>query len=194
MKKLLTLLFILSFSVPFKATIHGIAVSDYNFFLPASLTIELGDTVQWHYHSGTKIHTVTSTNIPIGASAFDQVMQAPADTFFQYIPQVLGLYEYECTPHAPSMAGQFEVVDSLNNIIENIENLILLYPNPTNNLITVDINGYNGSFNVETYDLQGRLLETTKSKTVSLKKYSKGIYIFRVSYGDKTEEVRVVRY
>ena len=26
-----------------------------------------------------------------------------------------------------------------------------------------------------------------------LKKYSKGIYVFRVSYGDKTEEVRVLR-
>ena len=136
---------------------------------------------------------MTSTNIPIGASAFDQVMQEPADTFFQYIPQVQGSYEYECTPHAPSMASQFKVVDSLNTIIANIENLILPYPNPTNNLITVHINGYNCSFNIEIYDLQGRLLETTNKTTISLKKDSKGIYVFRVSYGDKTEEMRVLR-
>ena len=78
-------------------------------------------------------------------------------------------------------------------VYENIDEQIVIYPNPTNNLITVDINGYNGSFNVEIYDLQGRLLETTKARTVSLKKYSKGIYIFRVSYGDITEELRVLR-
>ncbi|MDG1913369.1 MAG: T9SS type A sorting domain-containing protein [Crocinitomix sp.] len=91
------------------------------------------------------------------------------------------------------MASQFKVVDSLNAIIANIENLILLYPNPTNNLITVDINGYNCSFNIEIYDLQGRLLETTNKTTISLKKDSKGIYVFRASYGDKTEEMRVLR-
>ena len=68
-----------------------------------------------------------------------------------------------------------------------------IFPNPTNDLINLEIEGYNGSFNVEIYDLQGRLLETTKSRTVSLKKYSKGMYLFRVSYGDKTEEVRVLR-
>ena len=194
MKKLITLLLILSFSIPSKSTIHGIGISDYNFFLPASLTIELGDTVQWGYSpTGVKVHTVTSTNIPAGAIAFDQVWQAPADTFFQYIPQVVGLYEFQCTPHAPGMAGSFEVKDSTNNIIENNENLLLAYPNPTNDLIVIDIEDCNGSFNVDIYDLQGRLLETTKSRTVSLKKYSKGIYIFRVSYGDKTEEMRVLR-
>jgi plastocyanin len=144
MKKLITVLLILSFSIPSKATIHVIGLSDYNFFAPATLTIDLGDTVQWHYHSGTKLHTVTSTNIPIGASTFDEIMQAPADTFFQYIPQVVGLYQYECTPHAPGMAGQFEVIDSTNNIIENNENLLLAYPNPTNDLIILEIERYNG--------------------------------------------------
>ena len=78
------------------------------------------------------------------------------------------------------------------SIQENTTN-ISIFPNPTKDLITIEIEGYNGSFNVEIYDLQGRLLETTKSRTVSLKKYSKGLYIFRLSYGDKTEEVRVLR-
>ena len=71
------------------------------------------------------------------------------------------------------------------SIQENITKTSL-FPNPTNDLITLDINGYNGSFNVDIYDLQGRLLETTNKTTISLKKYSKGIYIFRVSYGEKT--------
>ena len=68
-----------------------------------------------------------------------------------------------------------------------------IYPNPTSDQITIDIKGYNGLVNVEVYDLQGRLLETTTNTIVSLKKHAKGIYILKVSYGEITEEVRVVK-
>ena len=81
---------------------------------------------------------------------------------------------------------------SLTSIQENTIN-ISIFPNPTNDLITLEIEGYNGPFDVEVYDLNRRLLETTKSRTISLKKYSKGIYVFRVSYGDRTQELRVLR-
>ena len=87
--------------------------------------------------------------------------------------------------------------DSQGEILWNNENLlsshIKLYPNPTNDLVNLEIEGYNCPFEVEIYDLQGRLLETTKSRTISLKKHSKGIYIFKLSYGLKTEEFRVIR-
>jgi len=84
--------------------------------------------------------------------------------------------------------------EMVNNVgIDKINSNIKIHPNPTNDLIALEIEGYNGPFEVEIYDLQGRLLETTKSRTVSLKKYSKGLYVFRVSYGDITKEVRVVR-
>ncbi|GEM_PF-4832182 len=74
-----------------------------------------------------------------------------------------------------------------------IKSSLNIFPNPTNDQITIDINGYNGPVNVESYDLQGRLLHTTRTNTVSLRKYERGIYIFKVSYGEITEEVRVVR-
>jgi hypothetical protein len=37
------------------------------------------------------------------------------------------------------------------------------------------------------------LLEATANSTISLKKLAKGIYVLKVSYGEVTEEVRVVR-
>jgi len=79
------------------------------------------------------------------------------------------------------------------NGINDITSNISLHPNPTQDQITIDIKGYNGPVNVEVYDLQGRLLETTRTTTVSLRKYERGIYIFKVNYGEITEEVRVVR-
>jgi|GEM_PF-1585850 len=115
MKKLLLALFILS-SFNSKGTIHTIGVwGGYYQFVPASITIQLGDTLEWEPFAGLlpmMLHTITSDNIPVGAASFDQVWQMPADTFFQYIPQVAGLYQYVCTPHIPNgMIGEFTVIN-----------------------------------------------------------------------------------
>ena len=79
------------------------------------------------------------------------------------------------------------------SILQQPNSKLSIYPNPTSDQITIDIKGYNGLVNIEVYDLQGRLLETTTNTIVSLKNYETGIYIFKVSYGDITEMVRVVR-
>ena len=114
MKKLLLILFIIS-SFNSKGTIHQIQVwNGYMQFLPPNnIIVQLGDTIQWiPLDPPTMTHTITSDNIPVGAVPFDQVWQLPADTFFQYIPQVTGLYQYVCTPHIPNgMIGEFTVVN-----------------------------------------------------------------------------------
>ncbi len=115
MKKIFALLFVILVSFNSKATIHTIQVwNGYMQFLPSSLTIQLGDTIQWlPLDPPTMFHTVTSTSIPTGAITFNQTWQLPADTFFQYIPQVAGVYAYECTPHVTmGMIGVFTVNSS----------------------------------------------------------------------------------
>ena len=86
--------------------------------------------MEWEPFAGLlpmMLHTITSDNIPVGAAAFDQVWQMPADTFFQYIPQVAGLYEYVCTPHIPNgMIGEFTVIDGTTAIKEHTTNKELL--------------------------------------------------------------------
>jgi plastocyanin len=130
MKKLLLVLFIIS-SFNSKGTIHQIGVwGGYYQFVPASLTIQLGDTIQWEPYFGmlpTMPHSITSDNIPVGAAPFDQVWQMPADTFFQYIPQVSGLYQYVCTPHITfGMIGEFTVITGTTAIKEHSTNKELL--------------------------------------------------------------------
>ena len=128
MKKLLLILFIL-FSYNSRGIIHIVQVWDgYRQFLPNSLNIQLGDTIQWlPLDVPMMMHTITSTNIPSGAVSFDQVWQMPADTFFQYIPQVAGLYQYVCTPHIPNgMIGEFIVIDGTTSINEDTSNKELI--------------------------------------------------------------------
>ena len=119
MKKLLLILFIVSFSFISKGAIHQIQVWNgyYQFLPPNNITVHLGDTIQWiPLDPPTMTHTITSDSIPAGAGAFNQIWQLPADTFFQYIPQVVGLYKYVCTPHIHlNMIGEFTVVNGINS-------------------------------------------------------------------------------
>jgi len=128
MKKLLLILFILS-SFNSKGTIHQIQVWSgyYQFLPPNNITVQLGDTIQWTpLDPPTMTHTITSDNIPAGSAPFDQIWQLPADTFFQYIPQVTGLYQYVCTPHIPGMIGEFTVINGTTAINEHISNKELI--------------------------------------------------------------------
>ena len=129
-KKILLILCIIS-SFNSKGTIHKIGVwGGYYEFVPASITIQLGDTLEWEPFAGLlpmMLHTITSDNIPSGAAPFDQVWQMPADTFFQYIPQVAGLYQYVCTPHISNgMIGEFTVISGTTAINEHISNKELI--------------------------------------------------------------------
>ena len=64
------------------------------------------------------------------------------------------------------------------SIDENKPNNLTVHPNPTSDQITIDIEGYDGPVNLEVYDLQGRLLETTTNTIVSLKKHANRIFLF----------------
>ena len=131
LKKLLVICLFSSLINPFKATIHEILVWDgYMQFMPNDVpSVLLGDTIQWlPLDVPSMVHTITSTNIPIGAAPFDEIWQAPADTFFQYIPQVTGIYQYVCTPHIPmGMVGEFTVTNSTCQAtsIDSIDNNIV---------------------------------------------------------------------
>ena len=122
MKKLLLLILIIFSVFNLRSEIHIIQVWDgYKQFLPSTLNIELGDTIHFlPLDFPSMVHTVTSSNIPLGAMSFDQIWKAPADTFFEYIPQVEGLYEYVCTPHiSMGMVGSFNVINTGTAILEN---------------------------------------------------------------------------
>ena len=73
MKRLLLILLIIS-SFNSKGTIHKIGVwGGYYEFVPASITIQLGDTLQWEPFAGLlpmMLHTITSDNIPSRSSSF----------------------------------------------------------------------------------------------------------------------------
>jgi len=71
--------------------------------------------------------------------------------------------------------------------------LVNIYPNPTNENITISIENFNGNIQTQVYDLIGNRLQTTNETTISLEDYARGIYLLKVAYGDRVEEVKVIK-
>ena len=194
-KKLVIIPLLLVLYSPLKATVHEILVWDgYMQFMPSNLTsVKLGDTIEWHpLDVPTMVHTVTSINIPIGAIPFDQIWQAPSDTFFQYIPSQIGLYEYVCTPHIPNgMIGRFNVEDSsvsVNNDLSNTEPI--LFPNPANDIIHFSSEFINLEFNI--YNLSGKLvLSGVSSNNLNISKLPIGIFYLTV-YAKEPRKIKFI--
>ena len=104
---LFLLLVLFGYNDKSNATIVTVTVGGAsNSFFPSSTTITLGDTIRWQWGGGS--HTTTSLGIPGGATAWNQAMNSGATTF-SYKPTQLGVYNYQCNPHAPGMAGTFTV-------------------------------------------------------------------------------------
>jgi hypothetical protein len=78
------------------------------------------------------------------------------------------------------------------SIIE-FSNNINVFPNPTNENITISVNNFNGNIKTEVYDLIGNRLQTTNETTISLRDYARGIYLLKVAYGNRVEEVKVIK-
>lgn len=91
------------------AVVRDVTVAS-NTFTPATMTVNVGDVVKWTWVSG--FHTTTSLSIPAGAAAWNSPITSNATTF-SYTVTVVGNYNYECSPHSPSMAGSFTAVAAM---------------------------------------------------------------------------------
>ena len=196
MKNIVIASIIILSSFTSKATVHTIQVwNGYFQFLNADITIQLGDTVQWlPLDVPTMIHSVTSTNIPVGAPAFDQIWQAPADTFFQYVPQVAGLYDYECTPHATSygMVGSITVLEDVTGITDGIvESEFYIYPNPATEALYFSESNLGHQYTIFT-SKGDRVLSGTTKQRVNISTLPVGVYHIEL-IGDKRRVLKFVK-
>ena len=182
MKKSFYIFMLLLLPFGAKSTIHEILVWDgYMQFLPSSLVVELGDTIQWlPLDNPSMVHTVTSSNIPAGAVEFDVIWQAPADTFFQYIPAVIGLYEYVCTPHIQyDMIGSFNVVEAAAGMVEFEQNDFTIYPNPASDMLFIKTSEQKVNYKIWT-QAGAQIGEGMVSDKIDISKLSKGSYFIQI--------------
>ena len=140
------------------ATKFTIDVRDFEFSPSSLTTVRIGDTINWEWKEGT--HTTTSTTIPAGAASWDQPITS-SNQEFDYIPTVLGTYNYVCTPHVSSgMVGSF-IVTAAAAVSEGPSPVsITLYPNPFTDKLTVRVQteGTGRIEKVRVFDVTGKVI------------------------------------
>ena len=78
------------------------------------------------------------------------------------------------------------------SIIEKHQSIVL-FPNPTKENITVSIGNYNGFIKTEVYDLIGNKLKSFENNTISLKDFGNGIYVLKIYFGEKMQEIKIIK-
>src|SRR4030095_16160019 len=96
----LTSLIVLAVTFSSNATKHIVTVQNFS-FTPSSITINLGDTMEWQWVNGT--HTTTSDD-----GKWDSPINS-ATTVFDYVPPAAGVYNYHCDIHPLNMTASFTV-------------------------------------------------------------------------------------
>ena len=82
-------------------------------------------------------------------------------------------------------------VSSNNTFIENKINKVKIHPNPTCDV--VQITGIDRIIKVEIYDYNGKFLLSTDRSVIDLSDCPSGIYLLKVFYGNKTQELRIIK-
>jgi plastocyanin len=187
MKKLYSLLFVSTFtflSFIANAGTVNIAVGTNgstaaNAYFPSAATANVGDVIQ--FTLANSVHTVTSTSVPSGATAFDSGNMTTVGQQFTYTVTVAGTYTYQCNIHGSSMSGTI-TVSSVGITDPTINPLTSVYPSPFKENVTVK---YNGIESIEFINIVGEKVKTvempaTEGKIeVSFDNFPTGIYFYR---------------
>ena len=126
--KLLLSLILCSIASTLSATIHTINAGSY-YYIPASLTVNIGDTVEWINDGGNHdvnadINSQTGLSFNNPVSFQSNTSNTPSAVIYTHIFTVAGTYNYDCSvgSHAANgMVGTINV-NSSNSIYDIVSN------------------------------------------------------------------------
>ena len=76
---------------------------------------------------------------------------------------------------------------------KNNNNLIKVYPNPTNGLVNIEVENYSGTVYTKVYDLIGNLIILSDTKIINTQYFSRGVYLLEISFGNTVREMKLIR-
>lgn len=189
MKTFITLLVTLLPTLTFAQTTYnldwfsGVSVAD------ASVTIEVGDTVEWTWMDALP-HTVSSDND--AAEFFESGTITGMGQTFSHTFTVVGENGYECEIHS-NMDGIITVVSSLG-IEDKFRANLKHYPNPVRETLTVTSLLVLDQYKV--YDIHGKVLHTKAVQSnvldIDFSQLATGVYFVQVYSNGISETLQVI--
>ena len=147
------------------------------------------------------ISTITQNLNNIEASASNgtppySYLWTTGETTSTITPTTNGIYGVVATDSDNCIGDttSFEVTFVNTTGIKKWSDYLTVYPNPTKENITINIENFNGTIKTEVCDLLGNRLQIGNKYTISLKDYSRGIYLIKIAYEEKTIEIKVIKH
>lgn len=163
---------------------HNVVASGMS-FTPSTLTISMGDTVQWDNISGFHNVNGTQATYPSNPVSFGNG-PASAPWTYIFVFNTIGVYNYNCDVHGTGMSGTITVQPATTiNEIKN-DKLISVFPNPTREYFTINLN--KSYQTVSLYNVTGELVKKfNPSNKYFVNDLSKGIYILSVEIDENNK-------
>ena len=168
-------------------------------FNPATITITIGDDVNFVLASIHNVQEVSKTtwdvndNTPLsgGFSTSFGGGLVPASQLG------IGTHYYVCVPHASMPMKGIIIVQSVTGIAENqLQPGFSVYPNPTDQLLTIKANSTLVGSEYSITDRSGRQVLSgslvNESTPVNMSQLTSGIYLFQIR-GQKGQLVKVIK-
>ena len=122
MKKYFIILSMLFFAFSANSTIHSVVANNNNNFVPSTLTISLGDTVEFTNTGGFHNVNATLSTFPNNPQGFGNTVSS-SNWSLQHIFTVSGTYNYQCDPHVGmGMIGTIIVNPPSNTVYDIVSN------------------------------------------------------------------------
>jgi plastocyanin len=195
-KSFIALMMIIS-TISASATVWNVGNSGFN-FSPATITINLGDTVIFNLagnHNAIEVSQATwNSNGNTSNGGFS--MPFGGGTF---IPNQVKTYYYVCSPHASSgMKGQIIVNSSTGLPFEpSLTSVLTASPNPANSSTVIRFGKLNNLSNqLNVFDITGKLVweenNITNGHMLDLSPYRKGVYFVELRTNDFRRTIKLV--
>jgi len=181
MKTIFTTLFVLIFSISYTQTTHTIDW-DSDVGSNATITIEVGDTIEWINVEEGMPHDVTS-NDPNAPEGFGSEILGDMETYsFTFNSPVV--FDYGCSIHPGLMDGTITVEDVMSvedNFAENVQYM----PNPVHDYLHVS--SFTALKSISVINMQGQqiiselLPQQNISYDINLQTLKSGVYFVQVT-------------
>jgi plastocyanin len=198
MKKLFLSLLVLLAGITALCTTWTINNSGFT-FSPSTITIIIGDDVNFSLagiHNAVEVSQATwdiNGNTPL-PGGFQTSFGGGSVTASQL---GVGTHYYVCSPHASLGMKGIIVVQNTTDIDENqSEPILLVYPIPSNNILTIKVRSEVIGYQFQITDKSGRQMTNGKladeTSLIDISQLNPGIYLFQI-IGKRNQTIKVIK-
>lgn len=195
MKKIILIAFVLYSGIAFS---NKVTIINSGFvFSPDSVSINLGDTIIFQLGGTHNAVEVSQTTWNSNGTAMLSGGFTTPFTGGQITGLTPGHHYYVCTNHAfMGMKGKIFVISNSSINSNKFNNLISVFPNPTNGKISVitSLNLVNSNYNLTLYNIIGEKINfyLFNDNEIDLSECKKGIYFLEIIADKRTFVQKII--